>query len=80
MERALEEAFLQFDDDIANEALSSPKELMSRTFSVACSGSVAAVAHIDGPHLHVAGVGDCKAVLGVHCGTHFKFYFFKEIL
>lgn len=34
------------------------------------SGSVACVAHIDGPHLHVAHVGDCNAVLGVLTETN----------
>lgn len=28
-------------------------------------GAVACVAHVDGPHLHVANVGDAAAVLGV---------------
>jgi pyruvate dehydrogenase phosphatase len=37
--------------------------------SVAMSGSVAVVAHIDGPHLHVASVGDCSAVLGTVTDT-----------
>lgn len=66
MEKALENAFLRLDNDLASEALLQlNKKVAARTLAVAMSGTVAAVAHIDGPHLHVAGVGDCKAVLGV---------------
>lgn len=66
METALENAFLRLDNDLSNEALSNVgKSTAARTMAVAMSGAVAAVAHIDGPHLHVAGVGDCQAVLGV---------------
>ncbi|KOC61480.1 [Pyruvate dehydrogenase [acetyl-transferring]]-phosphatase 1, mitochondrial [Habropoda laboriosa] len=66
METALENAFLRLDNDLSNEALLNlGKNSTARTVAVAMSGAVAAVAHIDGPHLHVAGVGDCQAVLGV---------------
>ncbi|CAL1687581.1 unnamed protein product [Lasius platythorax] len=65
MERALEDAFLRLDNDLSNEALLQLNRKDARTLAVAMSGTVAVVAHIDGPHLHVAGVGDCKAVLGV---------------
>ncbi|KAJ8667965.1 hypothetical protein QAD02_009628 [Eretmocerus hayati] len=65
MEAAIENAFLRLDDDISMEALSSEGSNVSRTLSVAMSGAVAAVAHIDGPHLHVASAGDCQVVLGV---------------
>ncbi|XP_032685693.1 pyruvate dehydrogenase [acetyl-transferring]-phosphatase 1, mitochondrial [Odontomachus brunneus] len=66
MEKALENAFLRLDNDLSDEALLQlNKKDAARTLAVAMSGAVAAVAHIDGPHLHVAGVGDCQAVLGV---------------
>lgn len=65
MERALEDAFLRLDNDLSDEALSQLNRKDARTLAVAMSGTVAVVAHIDGPHLHVAGVGDCQAVLGV---------------
>ncbi|KYM83988.1 [Pyruvate dehydrogenase [acetyl-transferring]]-phosphatase 1, mitochondrial [Atta colombica] len=66
MEKALENAFLRLDNDLSNEALLQlNKKDAAKTLAVAMSGTVAAVAHIDGPHLHVASVGDCKAVLGV---------------
>lgn len=66
MESALENAFLRLDNDLSDEALLQlNRKDAARTLAVAMSGAVAAVAHIDGPHLHVAGVGDCKAVLGV---------------
>lgn len=72
MEKALENAFLRLDNDLASEALLQlNKKVAARTLAVAMSGTVAAVAHIDGPHLHVAGVGDCKAVLGVLSGSLF---------
>lgn len=61
MSSALQNAFMRLDQDISNEALTYPS---MRTLSVAMSGAVAAVAHIDGVHLHVASTGDCGAVLG----------------
>lgn len=69
MEKALENAFLRLDKDLSNEALLQlDRKYAAKTLAVAMSGTVAAVAHIDGPHLHVAGVGDCQAVLGVLSG------------
>lgn len=69
METALATAFLRLDNDLSNEALLNlGKSTAARTLTVAMSGAVAAVAHIDGPHLHVAGVGDCQAVLGILSG------------
>lgn len=71
METALENAFLRLDNDLSNEALLKlDKNNAARTLAVAMSGAVAAVAHIDGPHLHVAGVGDCQAVLGIFSGIY----------
>lgn len=54
-------AFLRLDQDLSEEALEHPSP---RTLSVAMSGSVACVAHIDQNQLHVASTGDCVAVLG----------------
>lgn len=69
MEKALENAFLRLDNDLSNEALLQlDRKDAAKTLAVAMSGTVATVAHVDGPHLHVAGVGDCKAVLGVLSG------------
>lgn len=66
MERAMENAFLRLDNDISMEALSTINTSNAvRTLPVAMSGAVATVAHVDGPHLHVASVGDCQAVLGI---------------
>jgi pyruvate dehydrogenase phosphatase len=65
MKSALEKAFLRLDDDLSREA--RPEEAgqaSTKTLAVAASGAVACVAHVDGPHLHVAGSGDCQAVLG----------------
>lgn len=58
---ALQNAFLHLDGDIGNEALAYPN---ARTLSVAMSGAVACIIHIDGIHMHVANTGDCSAVLG----------------
>ncbi|KAL1517366.1 hypothetical protein ABEB36_001136 [Hypothenemus hampei] len=62
---AIERAFLRLDEDLSKEALPTTGESLNmKTLSVAMSGAVSCVAHIDGPHLHVANVGDCCAVLG----------------
>lgn len=65
MQKALEKAFLRMDEDISREALpESDGNVNMKTLSVAMTGAVACVAHVDGPHLHIANVGDCNAVLG----------------
>lgn len=65
MKTALENAFIRMDEDLSKEALTPVNgQINMKTLSVAMSGTVACVAHIDGPHLHVAHVGDCCAVLG----------------
>jgi pyruvate dehydrogenase phosphatase len=66
MNRSLEEAFIRLDEDISSEALpgGTGSALNIESLEVAFSGSVACVAHVDGPHLHLANVGDSKAVLG----------------
>lgn len=62
----MQKAFLRLDEDLSQEALTKNGELLNlKTMSVAMSGAVACVAHIDGPHLHVANVGDSCAVLGI---------------
>lgn len=66
MEKVFEKAILTLDEDISAEALKTNAiQPNLKTISVAMSGAVACVAHIDGSHLHVANVGDCRAVLGV---------------
>lgn len=65
MNQAIENAFLRLDDDMSKEALPKEGEVLNmKTLSVAMSGAVVCVAHIDGPHLHIANVGDSCAVLG----------------
>ncbi|CAD6240174.1 GSCOCG00002539001-RA-CDS [Cotesia congregata] len=67
VEVAFEHAFLHLDQDLSTEAFEKlERKELARTLSVAMSGSVAIVARIDGRDLHVANVGDCQAVLGVH--------------
>ncbi|CAH0385098.1 unnamed protein product [Bemisia tabaci] len=66
MKDALEKAFLSLDADLSREAqLMDDENVNMKTLSVGLSGAVSCVAHIDGPHLHVASVGDCQAILGV---------------
>jgi pyruvate dehydrogenase phosphatase len=65
MRKALEKAFLRLDSDLSKEALPIDEKINMKTLSVAMSGAVACVAHIDGAHLHIANVGDCCAVLGI---------------
>lgn len=77
MEAALENAFLRLDNDISDEAINAKGKNVERTLSVAMSGAVAAVAHIDGPHLHVANVGDCQVVIGVLSGKNLSMIFVK---
>lgn len=62
MKHTMENAFLRLDQDISIEALDNPNN--NHLMSVAMSGAVACVAHIDGQHLHIANTGDCAAVLG----------------
>lgn len=66
MNHVMEKAFLRLDNDLSREALQEQDYSMEeKTFSVAMSGAVACVAHVDGPHVHVASAGDCQCVLGV---------------
>ncbi|XP_059618436.1 pyruvate dehydrogenase [acetyl-transferring]-phosphatase 1, mitochondrial [Phlebotomus argentipes] len=61
VEDVMERAVMRLDEDMSREAI---EHTSVRTVAVAMSGSVACVAHVDGCHLHVAGTGDCGAVLG----------------
>ncbi|XP_968200.2 pyruvate dehydrogenase [acetyl-transferring]-phosphatase 2, mitochondrial [Tribolium castaneum] len=70
MSKALEKAFLRLDDDLSKEALPVDGKINMKTLSVAMSGAVACVGHIDGAHLHIANVGDCCAVLGTLSDTN----------
>uniref|UniRef100_A0A8C9R5A9 [Pyruvate dehydrogenase [acetyl-transferring]]-phosphatase 2, mitochondrial n=1 Tax=Scleropages formosus TaxID=113540 RepID=A0A8C9R5A9_SCLFO len=64
---ALVDAFKRLDSDIALEAQADFGELVSRYMPLrtALSGCTACVAHLDGPDLHVANLGDSRAVIGV---------------
>ncbi|CAH0578130.1 unnamed protein product [Chrysodeixis includens] len=64
---SLEKAIMSLDSDLSKEVVdpyNSDGFINPKTLSVALSGAVACVSHIDGPHLHIANVGDCNAVLG----------------
>lgn len=62
----IREAFMSLDQDMSTEAIThaGEDEVGLMTSTVALSGAVAVVAHIDGPMLHIASSGDCVAVLG----------------
>jgi len=60
----LSTAFLRLDADISQEALPSARAVDSDLLQVALSGACACVAHVKGCQLHVASVGDCRAVIG----------------
>ncbi|XP_014672030.1 PREDICTED: pyruvate dehydrogenase [acetyl-transferring]-phosphatase 1, mitochondrial-like, partial [Priapulus caudatus] len=69
MAAALEMAALRLDADIGHEVLSSGgggerMHVNLESLEAAFSGCTACVAHVDGPHLHVANVGDSRAVVG----------------
>lgn len=65
IESVLTDAFLTLDEDMSREAIPQAEGLVNmKTLTVAMSGCVAVVTHIDGPHLHVASTGDCTAVIG----------------
>lgn len=75
MRTELERAFLRLDEHIMREgkgdlinrsqdSSDSDDSLLKKTLSVALSGAVAAVVHIDSEHIHVASCGDCQVILG----------------
>lgn len=64
---SLETAILRLDSDLSKEVIEAYEKeslIHPKTLAVALSGAVACVCHIEGPHLHVANVGDCNAVIG----------------
>ncbi len=75
IERVLTEAFNSLDADMSREALPCPVNGVNmKTLTVAMSGCVAVVAHIDGPHLHVAYSGHVYIhILNIlRCGKMFE--------
>ena len=62
--KALESAFLRLDNDISVEALPVGGTLSLDHLEVALSGACATVALIQDLDVHVASVGDCRAVIG----------------
>ncbi|KAJ0183820.1 hypothetical protein K1T71_000243 [Dendrolimus kikuchii] len=70
---SLETSIMKLDDDLSNEVVEPFKvtgKVNPKTLSVALSGAVACIAHINGPDLHIANVGDCNAVLGTITEDH----------
>lgn len=67
VKECLEKSIMHLDEDISKEVIEPFKAngtVNSKTLSVALSGAVACVSHIDGPHMYIANVGDCNAVVG----------------
>ncbi|KAL1456831.1 hypothetical protein WDU94_001527 [Cyamophila willieti] len=67
MKQMMVNAFLTLDQHLSQEAQMKQggNHLNLKTLGVGLSGAVCCVAHIDGPHLHVANTGDAQAVIGV---------------
>ncbi|XP_036387683.1 pyruvate dehydrogenase [acetyl-transferring]-phosphatase 1, mitochondrial [Megalops cyprinoides] len=67
IQAALVNAFKRLDNDISLEAQVDFGDPFSHytPFRVALSGCTACVAHVDGSDLHVANLGDSRAVLGI---------------
>lgn len=64
---ALATSIMKLDSDLSKEVLDQyqiKSVVNPKTLSVAMSGAVVCVCHVNGPHLYVANVGDCNAVLG----------------
>lgn len=61
---ALQSAFVQLDSDMSAEALPSGGSLNLEALEVGLSGACATVAHIRDLNVHVASLGDTRAVLG----------------
>ncbi|XP_040581537.1 pyruvate dehydrogenase [acetyl-transferring]-phosphatase 1, mitochondrial [Lepeophtheirus salmonis] len=61
---SLAESFIKSFESLDGAMSKEAENRDMKTLSVAMSGAVAVMAHIDGPHLHVASTGDCSAVLG----------------
>lgn len=67
VKECLEKSIMHLDEDLSREVVEPFKTngtVNNKTLSVALSGAVACVSHIDGPHMYIANVGDCNAVVG----------------
>ena len=65
MKNTLKKAFLVLNQVISRKALTDERKNVAKTLCEATSEAVAVVAHVDRPHLYVANLGDCKAVLRI---------------
>lgn len=64
---SLETSIMKLDSDLSKEVVDQYEVkgvVNAKTLSVALSGAVTCVCHVNGPHLYVANVGDCNAVVG----------------
>ena len=62
--QALQTAFVQLDSDMSAEALPVGGSLNLEALEVGLSGACATVAHVSDLSVHVASLGDCRAVVG----------------
>ncbi len=62
--QGLRNAFMRLDNDISTEALPMGGALYMEALEVALSGACGCVTHIEDLDLHVANVGDARAVIG----------------
>ncbi len=62
--KGLRNAFKRLDNDISTEALPVGGAVYMEALQVALSGACACVAHVDDLDVHVANVGDARAVIG----------------
>ena len=68
--RGLKNAFLRLDNDISTEALPVGGAIYMEALEVALSGACGCVAHIDDRDIHLANVGDARAVIGQFDGEN----------
>jgi len=63
---AIKDAFVRLDEDVINELIELAKanKMCQESLQLATSGCCALVAYIEEDDLHIANLGDCRAVLG----------------
>ena len=68
----LKSAFIRLDNDISHEAKPHHGKINEDTLSISLSGSCCCTVHILGKSVHVANIGDCRAVVGSLEGNKWK--------
>ena len=72
--KAIKDAFLKLDQDVIKELLhlANTNKLCQESLQLATSGCCALVAYIIENNLHIANLGDCRAVLGSNKDGNWK--------